>query len=77
MLELALVTTAGAVIVVAGAPFLTDAPQGDTTVERLLLLGLAVAVIYGVLLAALLYAQIGAPLRAIRRACGVRFVRVQ
>ena len=47
---------------------LTDAPQGDATVERLLLLGLAVAVIYGVLLAAILYAQIGAPLRAIASA---------
>ena len=43
-------------------------PNGDPTLERVLLFAIAVAVVFGVLVAAILAADLGAPLRTIARA---------
>jgi signal transduction histidine kinase/HAMP domain-containing protein len=48
--------------------FVTGTLQDETSLGRLLLLGVAISVIFGMLLAAILYAQLGTPLRAIASA---------
>ena len=69
-LTIGLVVGAVTPLAVFGAVVLlvTSPPPGDGTIARLLLLGLAVAVMFATLLAAVLYTQLGAPLRAIATA---------
>ena len=69
-LTLGLITAAVVPLAVFGAVvvFVTDTLRDEIDVARLLLLAIAVAVTFGVLLAAVLYAQLGEPLRAIASA---------
>ena len=71
--RLTLALISAAVLPVAGFGIVvlvvTGSSQGgDTTVARVLLLAIAVAVVFGVLLAAILASDLGAPLRQIARA---------